>query len=80
MVIDYFNGMPADVIEAVGGWQKAEASQGAGACLELRRLNDGQVAVRNSRFPSGPALVLTALEIAALLDGVKNGEFDHLAV
>lgn len=48
--------------------------------MELRKLNDGQVALRNSRFPSGPALVLTAPEIAALLSGVKNGEFDRLAV
>ncbi|MFD4909517.1 DUF397 domain-containing protein [Kitasatospora purpeofusca] len=80
MVIDYFNGMPADVIEATDGWQKARASQGTGACVELRKLNDGQVALRNSRFPSGPALVLTAPEIAALLSGVKNGEFDRLAV
>ncbi|WP_406097562.1 DUF397 domain-containing protein [Kitasatospora purpeofusca] len=72
--------MPADVIEAADGWQKARASQGTGACVELRKLDDGQVALRNSRFPSGPALVLTAPEIAALLNGVKSGEFDRLAV
>ncbi|MEU5385521.1 DUF397 domain-containing protein [Kitasatospora cineracea] len=80
MVVDYFNGMPADVIGVQESWQKAQASQGNGACLEVRKLGDGQVALRNSRFPSGPALVLTAREIEAFLSGAKNGEFDHLAI
>jgi hypothetical protein len=34
--------------------------------------------VRNSRFPSGPALVYTRAEIAAFLAGAKDGEFDHV--
>ncbi|MFH8340681.1 DUF397 domain-containing protein [Streptomyces sp. AM6-12] len=76
----YFNGMQADLIQATGSWQKARVSQGAGACVEMRKLNDGQVAVRNSRFPDGPALVFTALEVEALLSGVKGGEFDHMAI
>ncbi|MFE6049929.1 DUF397 domain-containing protein [Kitasatospora sp. NPDC056446] len=80
MVVHYFNGMPADLVEATGGWQKAQGSQGTGACAELRKLNDGQVAVRNSRFPDGPALVFTVAEIEAFLYGAKNGEFDHMAV
>ena len=40
---------------------------------------DGAVAVRNSRHPSGPALVYTRAEIAAFLAGVRDGEFDDLA-
>ncbi|MFJ6382660.1 DUF397 domain-containing protein [Kitasatospora sp. NPDC092039] len=79
-MFDYFNGMPADVVQAAGAWQKAQASEGVQACLEMRKLDDGQVALRNSRFPAGPALILTAREIGALLFGVKNGEFDHMAV
>jgi hypothetical protein len=41
-------------------------------------LPDGEVAVRNSRFPGGPALVYTRAEIAAFLAGAKDGEFDHV--
>jgi nitrogen fixation-related uncharacterized protein len=34
--------------------------------------------MRNSRHPSGPALIYTRAEIVAFLAGVKNGEFDDL--
>jgi len=39
---------------------------------------DGAIAVRNSRHPSGPALIYTRAEIEAFLAGAKNGEFDDL--
>jgi hypothetical protein len=35
----------------------------------------GGVAVRNSRFPDGPALVFTSAEWKAFLHGVKDGDF-----
>ncbi|EHM31320.1 putative regulator [Streptomyces sp. W007] len=47
--------------------------------MEFARLPGGNVAMRNSRHPDGPALVYTPAEIEALLLGVKDGEFDHLA-
>ncbi|MFB7950284.1 DUF397 domain-containing protein [Kitasatospora phosalacinea] len=72
--------MAADTIEAEGSWQKALRSVGSGSCVELRPLDNDMVAMRNSRFPDGPALVFTRPEIDALLDGAKKGEFDHLAV
>ena len=43
-------------------------------------LDGGGIAVRNSRHPSGPALVYTRAEIDAFLIGVKNGEFDDLGL
>jgi hypothetical protein len=46
--------------------------------VEFARLPGGDVAVRNSRFPEGPALVYTRAEIEAMLLGIKDGEFDHL--
>jgi hypothetical protein len=46
--------------------------------VEFAKLPDGEIAVRNSRFPDGPALVYTPAEIEAMLLGVKGGEFDHL--
>nr|WP_234350360.1 DUF397 domain-containing protein [Streptomyces sp. WM4235] len=70
------NGERADGIPAVA-WQKARASLNNGNCVELAALPGGGVAVRNSRFPSGPALVFTKAELAAFLDGAKEEEFDH---
>ncbi|WP_425581388.1 DUF397 domain-containing protein [Streptomyces sodiiphilus] len=59
-------------------WLKSSYSNSQGTCAEFARLPSGDVAMRNSRFPEGPALVYTPAEIEALLRGVKDGEFDHL--
>ena len=73
------NGMAATRLEGVA-WQKSRHSNSQGSCVEFARLPGGEVAVRNSRFPDGPALVYTRAEIEAMLLGVKDGEFDHLIV
>jgi hypothetical protein len=70
------NGISADYVPAQ--WRKSTASNPSGACVEVAPLPDGEVAVRNSRHPSGPALIYTRAEVAAFLAGVKNGEFDDL--
>jgi hypothetical protein len=54
-------------------WRKSTFS-GQHACVEVALL-DGQVAVRHSRRPSGPALVFTADEWSAFLQGAWHGEF-----
>jgi hypothetical protein len=72
-----FNGMAATELRGVV-WQKSRHSNSQGSCVEFAKLPGGEVAVRNSRFPGGPALVYTPAEIEALLLGVKDGEFDHL--
>lgn len=59
-------------------WMKSSASVGNGDCVELAALAGGGVAMRNSRFPDGPALVFTAAEIEAFIVGAKHAEFDHL--
>jgi hypothetical protein len=74
---DTYNGVPATELTDVT-WQKSQYSNPNGACVEVATLPDGEIAVRNSRFPSGPALVYTRAEIAAFLAGAKDGEFDHL--
>ncbi len=70
------NGIPADQVR--GQWRKSTASNPSGCCVELAALQGGDVAVRNSRHPAGPALVYTRAEVAAFLTGVRNGEFDDL--
>ncbi len=60
-------------------WRKSSYSSSMGNCVELARLRSGDVAVRNSRDPHGPALLYTKAEIAAFLAGAKDGEFDDLA-
>ena len=73
------NGVPANELTGVT-WRKSSFSA-AGNCVEFAKLgHDGEVAVRNSRFPEGPALVYTRPEIEALIQGMKSGEFDDLLV
>jgi hypothetical protein len=60
-------------------WRKSAASNPNGDCVELAHLPTGDVAMRNSRDPRGPALIYTRAEIAAFLAGAKDGEFDDLA-
>jgi len=75
---DFYNGIPATELTNVT-WQKSKHSNPNGACVEVAHLANGEIAVRNSRFPAGPALVYTHEEIAAFLAGAKDGEFDHVS-
>jgi hypothetical protein len=72
--------MPANELPSSLVWQKSVRSgPNGGNCVELAALPDSdKIAVRNSRFPEGPALIYTVAEIKALVDGAKDGEFDHL--
>ncbi|NGN67203.1 DUF397 domain-containing protein [Streptomyces sp. A7024] len=71
------NGIPAPLLGSVS-WRKARASNPSGDCVEVAGLPGGDVAVRNSRHPSGPALVYTRSELAAFIQGAKDGDFDDL--
>src|SRR5688500_2695929 len=72
-----YNGMPAGDLSGVV-WRKSGRSNPSGNCVELARLPDtAGVAVRNSRDPEGPALIYTFDEIAAFVDGARDGDFDN---
>ncbi|MFE9068495.1 DUF397 domain-containing protein [Streptomyces violaceusniger] len=73
----FVNGTPASAITGAQ-WIKSALSNAQGACVELAKLPDGEVAMRNSRHPEGPALVYTQAEIAAFVAGAKSGDFDHM--
>jgi hypothetical protein len=70
-----YNGMPAGDLPDVQ-WRRAGGPGDTG--VELARLPDGQIAVRNSADPDGPALIYTRAEIEALIGGAQDGDFDAL--
>jgi len=74
---DTYNGMPATELAGVT-WTKSQRSNSQGACVEVADLPGGAVAVRNSRFTAGPALIYTRTEIDAFIRGAKDGDFDYL--
>lgn len=73
---EIYNGIPATHL--AGPWRKSRFSNPSGNCVEVAELPEGRIAVRNSRHPDGPALVYTSAEIAAFIQGAKDGEFDDL--
>jgi hypothetical protein len=73
-----YNGIAATELPDVR-WRKSHYSNPSGNCVELGQLAEGGVAIRNSRYPNGPALIYTRAEITAFVLGAKNGDFDDLA-
>jgi len=56
-------------------WFKSSYSDNqGGACVEGARLVDGQMAVRDSKDPEGPALLFPPAAWAAFTTAVRNGE------
>jgi hypothetical protein len=57
-------------------WIKASRSYGHGECVELAADGD-TIRLRDSKDPA-VHLHFTRSELAAFLEGARNGEFDHL--
>jgi Domain of unknown function (DUF397) len=71
------NGMNAADLGTVH-WRKSTRSNSTGNCVELARLTGSQIGVRDSKHPSGPALIFTGDEIAAWITDLKTGRHDDL--
>ncbi|GAA4924986.1 DUF397 domain-containing protein [Actinoplanes utahensis] len=58
-------------------WKKGSRSNGSGGnnCVEVAFL-DKEIAVRDSKDRTGPALMFTQAEWTAFVDSAKDGEFD----
>ncbi|MEV6324490.1 DUF397 domain-containing protein [Nocardia sp. NPDC051787] len=50
-------------------------SAGQDQCVEVAHLDSGMVGVRDSKNPTGPALIFTPSEWDAFTAGVVDGEF-----
>jgi Domain of unknown function (DUF397) len=72
-----YNGMPAGDLRGAL-WRKSRHSSAQGNCVETAKLPGDEVAVRNSRYPEGPALIFSRGEVSAFLEGAKDGDFDDL--
>ncbi|MGO4614800.1 DUF397 domain-containing protein [Nocardia sp. 2YAB30] len=60
-------------------WFKSRRSGDGESCVEVAWLAAGQVGVRDSKNPNGPALIFTPGEWGAFIAGVMNDEFTRRA-
>ena len=73
------NGMDASTLTGATWIRSRRSGPTGGNCVEVAFLADGQIAVRNSRHPQGPALIFTRSEWDAFLGGATDGEFGRPA-
>ncbi|MEV5408180.1 DUF397 domain-containing protein [Thermopolyspora sp. NPDC052614] len=60
-------------------WRKSSRSSGnGGMCVEVAANLPGVVALRDSKNPDGPKLLITLGEWRAFVSGLKAGCFDSL--
>ncbi|ATL68362.1 DUF397 domain-containing protein [Nocardia terpenica] len=58
-------------------WFKSSRSGGSQECLEVAFLDTDHIGVRDSKNPTGPALVFTPAEWDAFTDTIKHDGFSH---
>ncbi|MFE6871939.1 DUF397 domain-containing protein [Kitasatospora sp. NPDC057692] len=60
---------------SVATWFKSSHSSNGGSCVEVAADFPGTVPVRDSKDPSGPALIFPADAWCAFVGAVRAGEF-----
>ena len=60
-------------------WRKSSHSTAGGNCVEVARLADGRIGVRDSKHPDAGTLVFAPTEFGGFIRSVRAGEFDHPA-
>ena len=59
-------------------WIASSVSTGGHNCVQIAALATGDIGVRDSKDPSGPALLLRPEAWSAFIADVRAGEFDLL--
>ena len=67
--------MKTDLLGA--NWFKSSYSSSQTDCVEVAWLKGGCVGVRDSKNPTGPALVFTPTEWDAFTAGMREGELER---
>ena len=57
-------------------WRKSSRSSANGQCVEMTGTRDW-IALRDSKHPTGPALIFTPAEWDAFIATVQGGGFTH---
>ena len=65
--MQFNNGLPADQLVSAA-WRKSKVSNPSGSCVEVAGLPGAAITVRNSRHPSGPALIYKRAEDHRVFD------------
>ncbi|MET9029133.1 DUF397 domain-containing protein [Nocardia sp. NPDC004168] len=60
-------------------WFKSSRSTGQEACVEVAWLEAGYVGVRDSKNPTGPALIFAPGQWDVFASGIRDGKFDRSA-
>lgn len=58
-------------------WRRSSHSGDQGNCVEVARLADGRIGVRDSKHPDAGTLVFAAAEFGGFIRSLRTGEFDR---
>jgi hypothetical protein len=58
-------------------WRMSSRSDGDGNCVEVARVDDGFVGVRDSKDVAGPVLEFNPVAWRTFIDAVQHAEFDQ---